>query len=346
MKIKTTPLKNPNDKRTTSNHRNYDDTQDNGMACVYNSESPTGKTILITNYSPNPANTSNAASQQKSSITIYTHKTDTEHVNMPPSSINILINNHYECENALSDVANMDSQLTPIKRASIKLERIDSKSSIEEAQLTENVIETNVVETAIANVEYRVGEDVLAKHDNGQFYWGTIESIRNDLFAIKYDDKQVRWLKVNDLKRVDTTESQPICILCKNVDAGDDESIRICCQCQRGFHDKCLPKSKTPCPDQSRWCCFKCIAITNERLAMTDRRRTSHLKHNKNDKFTYDIDALTWDIHHRQNIEQTYCYCGKVGKWFMQMLQCVRCQQWFHANCVKCLNAPLYFGDR
>lgn len=343
MKIKTTPLKNPNDKRITANHRNYDDTPDNGMACVYNSESPTGKTILITNYSPNPANTNNAANQQKSSITIYTHKPDTEHVNMPPSSINILINNHYE--NSLSDGTNMENQLSPIKRASIKLERIDSVSSIADTTLTEKVIETAVEETPTTNIEYHVGEDVLARHDNENFYWGVIESIRNDSFAIKYDENQVRWLKVNDLKRIDTTKSQPICIICKNVDDTAD-SVRICCQCQRGFHDKCLPKSNTSCTEESRWCCFKCIAITNERLAMTDKRRTSHLKRKKNDKFSYDIDALTWDIHHRQNIEQIYCYCGKIGKWFMQMLQCVRCQQWFHASCVKCLNAPLYFGDR
>lgn len=28
------------------------------------------------------------------------------------------------------------------------------------------------------------------------------------------------------------------------------------------------------------------------------------------------------------------------------MIQCARCLQWFHANCLRCLSFPLYFGDR
>lgn len=331
----TTPSKCSSDNSSSSNYYdgNEERQQSNGMSCVYNSESPTGKTILITNYASNPANVNNATPQQKSSITIYTHKTDAEHANMPASSINILINNHYE--NSLADSTG---------KRSIKLEHDEHtpKSSVEnnETRLNEKMSTTTNA--------YHVGDDVLVEQSNGQFHCGTIQTTRNDSFAIQYDNNVVGWATPNQLKRVNTTKTASRCIVCKNADSG--ESIRICCHCQRGFHDKCLPKAKCSesAEPESDWCCFKCVAIADERVtAMNEKRRTiTPRKRPRNDKFSYDIDSLTWDVHHRQNKEHIYCYCGKKGKWFMQMLQCVRCQQWFHANCVKCLNAPLYFGDR
>lgn len=60
----------------------------------------------------------------------------------------------------------------------------------------------------------------------------------------------------------------------------------------------------------------------------------------------FQLEMLNWDELHRRNDENIYCYCGEKGKWYMQMLQCARCLQWFHAKCIKSLNYPLYFGDR
>lgn len=325
------------------------------MSCVYNSESPTGKTILITNYAASPANINNAANPQKSSITIYTHKPDAEHPIIPTSSINILINNHYD--SSLADSVPSDTT-TPVKRANIKVERIEAAESDDSGSVADAMVNGGAAESAekaeppATSEPFRVGEEILVEQECGDFHLGTIKTICSDSIAVQFDNNQLHWINAGRLKRLvnaTTAQQQSMCIVCKNVDAID--CIRICCQCQRGFHDKCLPKangshtSDTP----SNWCCDKCATRATERLDVMDRRRTITPRRStkkKTHKFPYDIDALTWDVHHRQNHEQIYCYCGQKGKWFMQMLQCVRCQQWFHAECVKCLNAPLYFGDR
>ncbi|KAK3923536.1 Metal-response element-binding transcription factor 2 [Frankliniella fusca] len=60
----------------------------------------------------------------------------------------------------------------------------------------------------------------------------------------------------------------------------------------------------------------------------------------------YSLQSLVWDDCHRVNDLQLYCYCGKPGDWYMQMLQCQQCRQWFHQDCLTCLHFPLYCGDQ
>ncbi|XP_052129525.1 uncharacterized protein LOC113204915 [Frankliniella occidentalis] len=62
--------------------------------------------------------------------------------------------------------------------------------------------------------------------------------------------------------------------------------------------------------------------------------------------FSYALQSLVWDDSHRVNDSQQYCYCGKPGDWYMQMLQCQQCRQWFHQDCLSCLHFPLYCGDQ
>lgn len=57
------------------------------------------------------------------------------------------------------------------------------------------------------------------------------------------------------------------------------------------------------------------------------------------------MNSLKWDSAHRLNKENIYCYCGLNGSWKERMLQCCRCKQWFHGNCIKLWDGYLIRGD-
>ncbi|XP_052900356.1 polycomb protein Pcl [Anopheles moucheti] len=59
----------------------------------------------------------------------------------------------------------------------------------------------------------------------------------------------------------------------------------------------------------------------------------------------YDLKNLKWDSNHRVNTTGNYCYCGNDGDWAREMLQCRRCEQWFHGRCVRSLQFPIFHGD-
>uniref|UniRef100_A0A1S4GAL9 Zinc finger PHD-type domain-containing protein n=1 Tax=Anopheles gambiae TaxID=7165 RepID=A0A1S4GAL9_ANOGA len=59
----------------------------------------------------------------------------------------------------------------------------------------------------------------------------------------------------------------------------------------------------------------------------------------------YSLHALHWDSEHRVNAERHYCYCGADGEWTREMIQCRRCEQWFHGRCVRSLQFPILLGD-
>lgn len=167
--------------------------------------------------------------------------------------------------------------------------------------------------------DIRAGDEVLVRIDEGKFYFGIIKDVRNESALARFDDGTEQWAQADELTKFSANNESSLCVVCKEYDG----IVHICSQCQRGFHKKCIKLSKRD-DCTVNWLCHKCSTSSDTNEASVPARSVS-VK--------------------RAKIPDS-CYCGEKDDWFMQMLQCARCLQWFHSKCIKCLNFPLYFGDR
>lgn len=165
--------------------------------------------------------------------------------------------------------------------------------------------------------ELLVGDEVLIEFDGGTFHLGIIKDRKIDSILTRFESGVEQWTPISKLKKLVINDDQAMCVVCKAYDA----IVQVCTQCRRGFHKQCIKQSASKVVDDERsppnWSCNMCLTslAAADAVAKTDESTNS-------------------------------CYCGGNGDWFMQMLQCARCLHWFHAKCIKCLNFPLYFGDR
>lgn len=165
--------------------------------------------------------------------------------------------------------------------------------------------------------ELRIGDEVLVEFDGGKFYLGIIKDRRNDSILARFENGTEQWTPASKLKKLNINDVQSMCVVCKEYDG----IVQVCTQCRRGFHKKCMDNSSNDDCSSSSWHCNICTISS----ALANNHRGAAAKIAE---------------------PPSSCYCGEKGDWFMQMLQCARCLQWFHAKCIKCLNFPLYFGDR
>lgn len=202
--------------------------------------------------------------------------------------------------------------------------------------------------------QYKIGDEVLVKTTGEQFALGIISEFQNNHCLVRFDNDTEKWAPFHSLEKFldDDGDVVSVCIKCK--DETDPDEVITCKICERGLHEKCRVGA---CTDlNGGWYCSKCTkesgftdVAQRPKPCKRQRRDSILIMPTKVDiyfQWIQEVNSLTWDKHHRINKEQTYCYCSRNGKWYMQMLQCNRCHQWFHENCVQVLSYPLYCGDR
>ncbi|XP_014239773.1 PHD finger protein 19 [Cimex lectularius] len=217
---------------------------------------------------------------------------------------------------------------------------------------------------------FLIGDEVLMQRKDGNFYLGTVVKIdlSRDQCLVKFGDNTDSWSVFSRLTKL-STGLDVMCVKCKVSESKTDNDIIVCDRCSRGYHQLChVPQVKNDeLKDDSKWECSRCQELPGKRQ-LPPRKSTQALpvprslspsvppqttvspvntvSEPQKKKLPYNLSDLHWDMQHRVNTEGKYCYCGNSGKWFLQMLQCGRCRQWFHGRCISSLKTPLFYGDR
>uniref|UniRef100_A0A8C4VQL7 Metal-response element-binding transcription factor 2 n=1 Tax=Gopherus evgoodei TaxID=1825980 RepID=A0A8C4VQL7_9SAUR len=199
--------------------------------------------------------------------------------------------------------------------------------------------------------KFEEGQDVLARWSDGLFYLGTIKKInklKQSCFVI-FEDSSKSWVLWKDIQTGATESGEMVCTICQEEYSEAPNEMVICDKCGQGYHQLC----HTPNIDSSvidsddKWLCRQCVfATTTKRGGALKKGPNAKALQVMKQTLPYNVADLEWDAGHKTNIQQCYCYCGGPGDWYLKMLQCCKCNQWFHEACVQCLQKPMLFGDR
>lgn len=278
------------------------------------SEAPT---ILITNYSHNNGTVKGSTQSHRSqttinpknssSITIYTHNSDSESpANLPASSINILINNHFdrplvEKVSATRKIDGMpasknDSSSTFKALTAIKIEKSDN-NVVHERTAIDSVTDAGTT-NGWNSKNFSVDNDVLVQHCDGRIYLGTIIEVGKNKCLVKYDNNTKRWSDFEHVTNLDTCEddSKPLCVVCKSTDDADQD-VNTCGGCCRAYHQKCM---KGVVIKTGVWHCKRCVAETSKisykfkkNNSISGNPKLAKLENSAGNRLPYNVSTST-----------------------------------------------------
>ncbi|XP_067892905.1 metal-response element-binding transcription factor 2 isoform X3 [Heterodontus francisci] len=140
-----------------------------------------------------------------------------------------------------------------------------------------------------------------------------------------------------------------VCTICQEEYSEVPNEMVICDKCGQGYHQQChMPNiDSSVIASDAKWLCRQCVfATTTKRGGALKKGPNAEALQVMKQTLPYRLEDLQWDVGHKTNHEQCYCYCGGPGDWYLKMLQCWRCKQWFHEACIQCLQKPMLYGDR